>query len=84
MKWDRMHYTILKVLHKLNCTSSSKGATIQEMMAVIGTARSTTYRYLRDLLDAGYVERGCKVINADTWYLTDKGQDLVSIVKGEG
>ena len=51
--------------------------TAQEIMDKLGSRRSTTYRKLIRLIGQGYVEKGCKDINADTYCITDKGIKLV-------
>lgn len=82
MELNRTHFAILKVLSNKNCIDFWRSATCRELMDVIGLAKVTTNKRLRELQKVGYVERGCKSVNANTWYLTDKGKDLISIKKG--
>lgn len=73
MELGRVDYVILKFLKKNNCISHFRGATLQEIMQVTKNTRPTTYRRIMNLREYGYVEKGCKAINADTFYLLEKG-----------
>ena len=77
MELSRVDYTILKFLKKKNCTKHFMGATLQEIMQITCNSRPTTYRRMMNLCKYGYVEKGCKDINADTFYLLDKGIKIV-------
>lgn len=77
MELAREDYVILKFLKKRNCTSHFMSATLQEIMQVTNNSRPTTYRKMMNLRKQGYVEKGCKSINADTFYLLEKGIKLV-------
>lgn len=77
MDLTRVDYIILSFLKKRNCVSHFKSATLQEIMDVSGNSRPTTYRKIMNLRKHGYVEKGCKDINADTFYLIEKGIKIV-------
>jgi CTP-dependent riboflavin kinase len=77
MELNRLDYTILKLLKKKECVSYFESMTLQEIMSVTNTSRPTTYRKMMDLRKYGYVEKGCKSMNADTFYILDKGINLV-------
>lgn len=77
MELTRVDYVILKFLKKQNCISRFESATLQEIMSVTLNSRPTTYRRMMMLNKYGYVGKGCKAINADTFYLLDKGIKLV-------
>lgn len=77
MELTRVDFIILSFLKKRNCISHFKGATLQEIMKVAGNSRPTTYRRMMNLKKYGYVEKGCKDINADTFYLIEKGIKIV-------
>lgn len=79
MELSRVDYTILKFLKKKNCTKHFMGATLQEIMQITKNTRPTTYRKMMNLQKCGYVEKGCKAINADTFYLLEKGIKIVEI-----
>lgn len=77
MDMDRMDYALMKFLKSNSCVGFFNGMTAQEIMDKLGSRRSTTYRKLIRLIGQGYVEKGCKDINADTYCITDKGIKLV-------
>ena len=73
MELTRVDYAVLKFLKKKNCISHFMSATLQEIMQVSGNSRPTTYRRMMNLRKYGYVQKGCKAVNADTFYLLKKG-----------
>lgn len=77
MELTRVDYVILKFLKKKNCTNHFMSATLQEIMQITNNSRPTTYRRMMNLRKHGYVEKGCKSINADTFYLLEKGLKIV-------
>ena len=77
MDMDRMDYALMKFLKSNSCVGFFNGMTAQEIMDKLGSRRSTTYIKLIRLIGQGYVEKGCKDINADTYCITDKGIKLV-------
>lgn len=52
-------------------------ATLQEIMQITSNSRPKTYRKMMNLKKYGYVEKGCKSVNADTFYLLEKGIKIV-------
>lgn len=77
MELSRVDYVILKFLKKKNCTNHFMSATLQEIMQITSNSRPTTYRKMMNLKKYGYVEKGCKSVNADTFYLLEKGIKIV-------
>lgn len=77
MELTRVDYVILKFLKKKNCVSHFESATLQEIMQISGNSRPTAYRRMMNLRKHGYVQKGCKAINADTFYLLEKGIKIV-------
>ena len=77
MELTRVDYIILKFLKKKNCINHFESATLQEIMSVAPNSRPTTYRRMMNLRKYGYVEKGCKDVNADTFYLLEKGIKIV-------
>lgn len=77
MELNRVDYALLKVLLKNDSVSFFKGMTIYEILDVLGGSRVTTYKKLNRLVKLGYIEKGCKDINADTYLLTTKGIGLI-------
>lgn len=81
MELNRLDYCIMKLLKKNDCTSFFESMTLQEIMEVTHTSRPTLYRKMMNLRNLGYVEKGCKSTQADTFYLLEKG---INIVKSKG
>lgn len=77
MELNRLDYVIMKLLKKKNCISYFESMTLQEIMSVTNTSRPTTYRKMMNLCRYGYVGKGCKSTNADTFYLKPKGMKIV-------
>ena len=77
MELSRVDYVILKFLKKKNCTNHFMSATLQEIMQITSNSRPTTYRKMMNLKKYEYVEKGCKSVNADTFYLLEKGIKIV-------
>ena len=77
MELNRLDYCIMKLLKKNNCISFFESMTLQEIMEVTGTSRPTTYRKMMNLKELGYVDKGCKSTQADTFYLLQKGINIV-------
>ena len=50
---------------------------MQEIMQITSNSRPTTYRKMMNLRKYGYVEKVCKSVNADTFYLLKKGIEIV-------
>lgn len=74
---DRLDYFILKLLNKEKCTNYFESITVYEIIRQIKLSRQTVYRRLKKLQEMGYVEKGCKSIQADTFYILKKGIDIV-------
>lgn len=77
MELTRSDCAILEFLKKNNYTNQLKSATLQEIMQITKNARPTTYRKMMNLFDAKYVGKGCKAVNADTFFLLEKGNRIV-------
>ena len=77
MELTRVDYVVLKFLKKKNCISHFESATLQEIMSITSNSRPTAYRRMMNLRKYGYVEKGCRAINADTFYLLEKGMKIV-------
>ena len=80
LELNRFEYLILVTLSKSGCKNCFKGITISEILEVtegcLG-ARMTVYKKLRKLVDAGYIAKGILDNHADTFYLTEKGINIV-------
>lgn len=73
MELNRLDYCIMKLLKKNNCTSFFESMTLQEIMEVTHTSRPTLYRKMMNLKKLGYVEKGCKSTQADTFLSVREG-----------
>lgn len=77
MELTRSDCAILSFLKKNDYTNQLRSATLQEIMQITNNSRPTTYRKMMNLYDSKYVGKGCKAINADTFYLLEKGIEIV-------
>lgn len=77
MELTRSDCAILSFLKKNDYINQLRSATLQEIMQITGNSRPTTYRKMMNLYDSKYVGKGCKAVNADTFYLLEKGNRIV-------
>lgn len=77
MELTRSDCAILSFLKKNDYINQLRSATLQEIMQITGNSRPTTYRKMMNLYDLKYVGKGCKAVNADTFYLLEKGNKVV-------
>lgn len=82
MELSRLDYALMKVLQSRDCTTFFSGMTLHELRTVVSMSKSAVYRKLIQLIDDGYIEKGCKSINADTFYITEKGMHLIEAMGG--
>lgn len=68
---------ILSFLKKNDYTNQLRSATLQEIMQITKNSRPTTYRKIMNLIELKLVGKGCKAVNADTFYLLEKGNRIV-------
>lgn len=73
----RSDYEILSFLKNNMYISKLESATLQEIMQITKNTRTTTYNKMMNLCEQKYVGKGCKVVNADTFFLLEKGKKLV-------
>lgn len=73
----RSDYEILSFLKGNGYISKMESATLQEIMQITKNSRPTTYNKIMNLYEQKYVGKGCKAVNADTFYLLEKGKRLV-------
>ncbi|WP_370792471.1 hypothetical protein [Blautia sp.] len=66
-----------KDFEKKNCTNHFHSMTLQEIMEMSKSCRTTTSRKIKKLREQGYVERGCGDWQAYTYYITEKGLKLI-------
>lgn len=73
----RSDYEILSFLKNNMYISKLESATLQEIMQITKNTRTTTYNKMMNLCEQKYVGKGCKAVNADTFFLLEKGKRLV-------
>lgn len=76
-KLTRSDYEILSFLKNNMYISKLESATLQEIMQITKNTRTTTYNKMMNLCEQKYVGKGCKAVNADTFFLLEKGKRLV-------
>ena len=79
MELNRLDYFYLKTLQNKKCTGFFKSITVQELRELLNGDRSSTYRRLMKLYYLGYLDKGCKSGNADTFFITDAGLEILKI-----
>jgi DNA-binding transcriptional regulator GbsR (MarR family) len=77
MEMSRLDYCVLKILRKNECYNKYNSMTVYEIIEITGTSRCTTSRHIKKLVDVGYLEYGCCVGNAMTYYLTEMGKEFL-------
>lgn len=79
MELTRSDCNILSFLKKNSYTNQLRSATLQEIMQITKNSRPTTYNKMMNLYEQKYVGKGCKAVNADTFYLLEKGKRLIEL-----
>lgn len=79
MKINRLDILLLQLLNANKCTGEFEGMTISEMLEIgeLG-CRNNVYLRLKSLLAEGLINKGVVDNHADTYYLTDKGKQIIS------
>ena len=67
MELTRSDCEILRFLKDRDFTDQYRSATLREIMQITKNSRPTTYRKMMNLCEYGYVRKGCKAVNADTF-----------------
>lgn len=68
--------TILAKLREHKATNRTVALTINELSEEIEAGRSALYKNIISMFMQGYVAKGLKVVNAYSFYITDKGLNL--------
>lgn len=79
MELNRLDYFYLKLLQNKKCTGFFQSITVQELREMLNGDRSSVYRRLIKLYNFGYLGKGCKSGNADTFYITEAGLEILKI-----
>ena len=77
MELTRSDCEILRFLKDRDFTDQYRSATLREIMQITKNSRPTTYRKMMNLCEYGYVRKGCKAVNADTFYLDNKAFGII-------
>lgn len=82
MELNRCAYTILGILRAKNSTDKVHGLTVVEISASERVSSSNTiHKKIKELQSQGYVEEGVKAGKAKTYYMTEKGSQILPIKK---
>ncbi|WP_166429721.1 hypothetical protein [Lacrimispora celerecrescens] len=77
---NRLAYMLLRQLHANDCKDHFNSCTITELLEEAGGAlgaRMTVYKKLQKLVKAGYVAKGVIDDHSDTYYIMEKGINLI-------
>lgn len=77
MELTRSDCEILSFLRDKDFTDQYRSATLREIMQITKNSRPTTYRKMMNLCEYGYVRKGCRAVNADTFYLDSKAYGII-------
>lgn len=79
-KINRLDFLILQKLSSMDCNSYYNGITITELLdecnGVLGP-RMTIYKKLKILVEIGYISKGIIDNHADTYYIKEKGINVI-------
>ena len=79
---NRCAYTILGILRSKNSVDKVHGLTIDEISSLERVSKpNTIHKKIKELKSEGYVEEGVKAGKAKTYYLTEKGNNILPIKK---
>lgn len=84
MELNRCAYTILGILRAKNSTDKVHGLTIGEISDREKISKpNTIHKKVKELQSEGYVKEGVKAGKAKTYYMTEKGTNILPIKKEE-
>lgn len=82
MELNRCAYTILGILRAKNSLDKVHGLTIEEISSLERVSKpNTIHKKIKELQSEEYVEEGVKAGKAKTYYLTEKGSNILPIKK---
>ena len=73
LELNRQENAYLKVQKSHDFVTPYETMTLKEIMHFAGGTRVTAYRKLKRICELGYMAKGCKSAQADTYYITKKG-----------
>lgn len=68
---------ILYCLHKANCTNDMKSFTVKKIIEETELSNTKVRYTIRALLAGEYIGEGFNIGNASTYYITDKGKEVL-------
>lgn len=76
---------LLAILREQQADNFMVGISIDELMAAgaEGIARITIYKHMKKLVKEGYVEVGAKADRASSFFITDKGKQILNIERSD-
>ena len=84
MELNRCAYTILGILRAKNSTDKVHGLTISEISDRERVSKpNTIHKKVKELVSEGYVQEGVKAGKAKTYYMTEKGTNILPVKKEE-
>lgn len=84
MGLNRCAYTILGILRAKNSTDKVHGLTINEISDRERVSKpNTIHKKVKELQSEGYVQEGVKAGKAKTYYMTEKGINILPTKKEE-
>lgn len=84
MELNRCAYTILGILRAKNAMDNVHGLTIGEISDREKVSKpNTIHKKIKELQSEGYVQEGVKAGKAKTYYMTEKGTNILPIKKEE-
>ena len=82
MELNRCAYTILGILRAKNSIDKVHGLTIEEISSLERVSKpNTIHKKIKELQSEGYVEEGVKAGKAKSYFLTERGNNLLPIKK---
>ncbi len=84
MELSRCSYTILGILNKKKAIDKIHGLTINEISKFERVSKhNTIHKKVKELEEKGLVLEGVKAARAKTYYLTEFGISILSVIKEE-
>ena len=82
MELNRCAYTILGIPRAKNATDKVHGLTIAEISSLEKVSKpNTIHKKIKEMQSVGYVQEGVKVGKAKSYYLEEKGNNILPIKK---
>lgn len=82
MELNRCAYTILGILRAKNSLDKVHGLTIEEISSLERVSKpNTIHKKIKEMQSEGYVEEGVKAGKAKSYFLTERGNNLLPIKK---